>query len=171
DDIQPNDLVFSRDEFDPFRLVEAKLVQEKFQRTGRILHLHLSDGKMIRTTPEHPFYRENTGWAAAGTLETGERLRTEAGWVTVEEVYDTGTYETVYNVRVADYHTFFVGEAGWDCAVWAHNQICGHRETAAAHNASYARSNVDMPAITNPANQILRAERQRRTMPRAGSSA
>ena len=26
----------------------------------------------------------------------------------MEEVYDTGEYETLYNIRVADYHTYFV---------------------------------------------------------------
>jgi hypothetical protein len=34
---------------------------------------------------------------------------------------DTGEYETVYNVRVADYHAYFVGAEGWGFGVWAHN--------------------------------------------------
>ena len=37
------------------------------------------------------------------------------------DLLDTGEYETVYNVRVADYHTYFVGAADWGFAVWAHN--------------------------------------------------
>ena len=41
-----------RHENDPFGAIVAKLVEEKFERKGRILHLHLSDGKVIRTTPE-----------------------------------------------------------------------------------------------------------------------
>ena len=39
----------------------------------------------------------------------------------VAEVFDTGTYEPVYNLRVAEYHTYFVGADGWGFAVWAHN--------------------------------------------------
>ncbi|MEJ5277470.1 MAG: hypothetical protein WHU94_16335, partial [Thermogemmata sp.] len=27
----------------------------------------------------------------------------------------------LYNLRVADYHTYFVGDAHWDFSVWAHN--------------------------------------------------
>src|SRR5581483_3096131 len=31
-------------------------------------------------------------------------------------------WETVYNLRVADYHTYFVGAPEWGFAVWAHNE-------------------------------------------------
>jgi len=47
---QPNDLVYSRDEHDPFAPIKAMLVEEKFERTGRILHLHMANGVVIRTT-------------------------------------------------------------------------------------------------------------------------
>jgi hypothetical protein len=65
-------------------------------------------GEVIRTTPEHPFYVKEKGWTAAGELEIGDLLSTEAagGWVAVEDVLDSGQVETVYNFRVADYHTF-----------------------------------------------------------------
>src|SRR5262249_4337515 len=46
-------------------------------------------------------------------------------WVTLEEVYDTGKYETVYNFRVAEYHTYFVGSEEWGFSVWAHNACDG----------------------------------------------
>jgi hypothetical protein len=42
-------------------------------------------------------------------------------WVAVEEVYDTGEWETVYNLRISDYHTYFVGGEDWGFSVWAHN--------------------------------------------------
>jgi hypothetical protein len=35
--------------------------------------------------------------------------------------YDTGHYETVYNIRVQDCHTYFVGDEDWGFSVWAHN--------------------------------------------------
>jgi len=76
---------------------------------------------LIRTTPEHPFFVHNKGWTAAGALVAGDWISTATGWVPVEEVYDTGEYETVYNLRVADHHTYFVGEEAWGFAVWAHN--------------------------------------------------
>jgi hypothetical protein len=121
EDIQVGDLVYARDESDPDGPVVAKVVERKFERTGCILHLHLSQGRLIRTTPEHPFYEQTKGWVAAGALAVGDNIRTDGGWVTVEDLLDTGEYETVYNLRVADYHTYFVGEVEWGFAVWAHN--------------------------------------------------
>jgi hypothetical protein len=124
EDIQPGDLVFSRNEFDPEGAIEAKEVEARFERIGCILHLHV-DGQVIRTTPEHPFFVYNTGWTQAGALAVGDWIGTQAGgWAQVEEVFDTELYEKVYNLRVADYHTYFVGDAGWDFAVWAHNAVC-----------------------------------------------
>jgi hypothetical protein len=52
--------------------------------------------------------------------------------VAVEEVYDTGGYETVYNLRVADFHTYFVGSDEWRFSVWAHNAACIEASAPAA---------------------------------------
>ena len=41
----------------------------------------------------------------------------------VEDLLDTGEYETVYNLRVADHHTYFVGMREWGFSAWAHN-VC-----------------------------------------------
>ena len=41
--------------------------------------------------------------------------------VPLSEVYDTGEWEVVYNLRVADHRTYFVGDDTWSFAVWAHN--------------------------------------------------
>ena len=40
-------------------------------------------------------------------------------------VVDADEYAVVYNLRVADYHTYFVGASEWGFSVWAHNQGCG----------------------------------------------
>ena len=39
----------------------------------------------------------------------------------VAELYDTGTYERVYNLAIRSFHTYFVGDATWPFSVWAHN--------------------------------------------------
>jgi hypothetical protein len=39
----------------------------------------------------------------------------------MEECYDTGEYETVYNCRVEGWHTYFVGCDERCFSVWAHN--------------------------------------------------
>lgn len=55
-------------------------------------------------------------------------IRTEDDWVPVKSVEETGRYETVYNLRVADYHTYFVGSEDWGFSVWVHNSDgCVHR--------------------------------------------
>jgi len=41
--------------------------------------------------------------------------------VPVDRLRPTTEYTTVYNFRVADYHTYFVGDDAWAFAVWAHN--------------------------------------------------
>jgi hypothetical protein len=41
--------------------------------------------------------------------------------VAVAELYDTGTYERVYNLAIRSFHTYFVCDESWPCSVWAHN--------------------------------------------------
>jgi len=96
-------------------------VEEVFVRTGRIWHLH-ANRQVIRTTAEHPFWVKGKGWVPTRALQPGDLLSSADGqWVAVEEVYDTGEDETVYNMRVADHHTYFVGCQEWGFSVWAHN--------------------------------------------------
>ena len=77
---------------------------------------------MIRTTGEHPFYIVGKGWTDACLLQPGDLLCSRDGRaVPVQECCDTGEYETVYNCRVAEYHTYFVGDATWPFSIWAHN--------------------------------------------------
>lgn len=61
------------------------------------------------------------GWTPLAEIQPGDWIRSDDGWVEVNEVEDTGRYETVYNLRVADYHTYFVGSREWGFAVWADN--------------------------------------------------
>ena len=58
----------------------------------------------------------------AKELQAGDELRSHDGrWLAVEGARDTGREEAVYNCRVAEYHTYFVGDAAWGWSVWAHN--------------------------------------------------
>lgn len=115
------DLILSRSEFDPNGELEAKVVEEVFVRFGDVLHLHIS-GQVIRTTAEHPFWVCTKGWMPAHHLKIGDRLLSHDGQiVAVEDVFETGEREKLYNLRVADYHTYFVGCQEWGFSVWAHN--------------------------------------------------
>ena len=56
-------------------------------------------------------------------MVTGDLLRTnENQHLSVENVFDSGAEELVYNLRVEEYHTYFVGKLGWGFAVWSHNR-------------------------------------------------
>jgi hypothetical protein len=58
----------------------------------------------------------------------GDLLASHDGqWVNVDDLLDTGEWETVYNVTVADYHTCFVGDETWGFSVWAHNKSCSSK--------------------------------------------
>ena len=82
-------------------------------------------GRVIRTTDEHPFWADGKGWTTAGELKAGDNLlASDKSKLPVENVSETGDTETVYNFRVADWHTYFVGNEDWDFEVWVHN-ACG----------------------------------------------
>jgi hypothetical protein len=43
----------------------------------------------------------------------------------VQEIFDTGEFETVYNITVSDWHTYFVRTALTGITVWSHNAGTG----------------------------------------------
>jgi hypothetical protein len=121
DGIRVGDRLWSRDEHTPGGPVALKAVEEVFVRVAPVWNLHVA-GRIIRTTAEHPFYAEGKGWLPCWALRSGDRLHTKDGrLVAVEGVADSGAVETVYNWRVADFHTYFVGDQEWGFSVWAHN--------------------------------------------------
>jgi hypothetical protein len=122
--IRRGDKLWSRSEFEPEGPLALKEVEEVFVQKARIWNLRVG-GQLIRTTGEHPFWVENHfGWKPVRELRAGDWLRTRDGaLVSVESVEDTREETTVYNWRIADYHTYFVSATEGDASVWAHN-IC-----------------------------------------------
>jgi hypothetical protein len=122
DEITTDDEVLSRDEHDPSGPLAWKKVEETFERVGLVLELEVG-GRTIGTTAEHPFYVLSKGWTAAGELKPGDRIvgLDPRESVAVTALRLTGRQEKLYNLRVADYHTYFVGGSTWGFALWAHN--------------------------------------------------
>ena len=122
DEIEVGDFVLARSEFDPDGPLELKRVEEKFVRTAVVMEL-VVHGQSIKTTAEHPFYVPAQGkFVAAGELQVGEQLVGHAGkLVEIESIGSTDEVTTVYNLRVADFHTYFVGGGLWGFDVWVHN--------------------------------------------------
>jgi len=115
------DPILSAPEDDPTAPLEVKIVEEVFKNKCRLLNLHVQ-GRVIRTTPEHPFYVSGKGWLGTKDLVEGDLLRSHDGqWLAVEAVTDSGEESEVYNLRIPDYHTYFVGARAWGFSVWAHN--------------------------------------------------
>jgi hypothetical protein len=79
-------------------------------------------GREIESTAEHPFWVRGKGWTPARLIGVGDELTGhQGGWVVVEGVDVLKAVRQVYNLRVADHHTYFVGRREWGFSVWAHN--------------------------------------------------
>ena len=71
----------------------------------------------------HPFYvPAQERFVPAGELQVGDLLVSSQGTlIPIESISQFNEITTVYNLRVADHHTYFVGGALWDWDVWVHN--------------------------------------------------
>lgn len=125
EEIQVGDHVLARDEFDANGPLELRQVEELFTRVSPVIEIVVR-GKSIGTTVEHPFYvPAKNAFIPAGELQIGDELVGHDGQLlTVEALRSTGDVVTVYNMRVADFHTYFVGGAAWGFDVWVHNAVC-----------------------------------------------
>ena len=79
-----------------------------------ILRLTIS-GEVLETTPNHPFRASDGAWTAAEDLQAGDlvlNINGQLGQVeAVEWVEDTN--QRMYNLVVAEAHSFFVGSGAW----------------------------------------------------------
>jgi Pretoxin HINT domain len=121
EDIRPGDWVITAPDDDPDAQPVPRRVEEIFENYLPLLDLYVN-GRTIRTTAEHPFWVRDRGWVAAHQLEAGDELRTHAGrWLKLDGLEGPKASETVYNMCVAEYHTYFIGDQIWGFAVWSHN--------------------------------------------------
>jgi hypothetical protein len=101
--------------------VRPQKVLEVFRAEAFVVRVQVG-GREIRTTLEHPFWVAGMGWTAAGELKPGHLLSSHDGnWLPVEAVTLTAEQVPVYNIRVEEDHTYFVGSDEWGFSVWAHN--------------------------------------------------
>ena len=121
EEFKAGDSILSRPEDEVDAPVRTSVVEEVFKHSAPIMRLIIA-GQVIGTTAEHPFYVSAKGWTAAKHLESGDLLLGHDSKLTpVELVTFTDQFETVYNLRVAFDHTYFVGGDDWGFSVWAHN--------------------------------------------------
>lgn len=108
--IVPGDTVYS---FNPeTQVVSEQLVEETFVReSNELVHIQVGN-ETISATPDHPFYVPQKGFVDAIELRAGDALYTVNGKYVIVEQIQHEILELpvkVYNFRVANNHTYFVG--------------------------------------------------------------
>jgi len=99
--------------------------------------------EVVWATRIHPFYLPETDeWRSAMQLKAGMKvLGIDLKPRMIEEVQIMGTHEDTFNISVAEFHTFFVGETG-----------------VLVHNSGFenmARTTTQIYAIRNAANEVV----------------
>ena len=107
--------------------IAYKTVEETYiNETDELIHVHVN-GETISATPNHPFYVDKLGWTLAKNLRAGDILVLSNGEFVVVEWIQHEILENpvkVYNFKVEDFHTYFVGES----SVLVHNQCPNNRK-------------------------------------------
>lgn len=110
EDVCPGDLVYAYNENEA-QVKEELVTAISNREVSKLVEICTDEGDEIVSTVEHLWYVENAGWKRAGDLKTGEQLRTLNGTKnTVSSVVSQEKTATVYNLTVADSHTYYVGE-------------------------------------------------------------
>lgn len=123
-----------------------KRVEETFSRVSdhlRIVEIQSADETIqtLKTTNEHPFWVEGRGWSEAHRLERGDVLVHADGASasvinTYQEPHNEGV--AVFNLRIADYHSYFVAESDVATAILVHNANYGQILSAVRAGANTA---------------------------------
>ncbi len=174
EDIQEDDLVVARDEVTG-ETIYKPVVQLFHNKNKAILNITLESEQHTDTlgvTHEHPFWVEGKGWVEAEALIIGDQISSinDEQVLTVTSIKLDKERQDTYNFEVADYHTYFVGEAG----AWAHNQ-CGAlwsstKNKSVVENAfgHWKKHGSEFPGIQN-AKQYVEAAKKFMTNPPKGA--
>ena len=93
-----------------YEAVDAVITNEKDYTLYRI---SLNNGELIESTDGHPLFVEGQGWRDAKDLNKGDRLYLQdKGSVKITAIDVQHRFDRVFNLSVANAHTFFVGEEG-----------------------------------------------------------
>jgi Tfp pilus assembly protein PilV len=117
--IAQGDRVWSRDPLSGG--LALKTVLQTFAHDSYVIDLVTADAshsEHLTVTPNHPFWVEGAGWVEAVSLGETAQLWTPVGALTAHAAASWGERTKVYNLEVADSHTYFVGALH----AWVHNQ-------------------------------------------------
>lgn len=118
EDLRAGDSVLAQD-VETGELAYKRVLQTTLRPATKILAL-MVDGEPVGCTLGHPLWVTGSGWTMAKDLKQGDRLHSLQGARTIESVRQVDE-EPAYNLVVADFGSYFVGEQ----AVLVHdNSIC-----------------------------------------------
>jgi hypothetical protein len=110
----------------------ARPIVSTFHHSAQsLLDIDLDGGGRLTTTGGHRLYVVGTGWKTAANLRPGDRVHARDGSTpSVAAVRDRDGMpaETVYDLTIADVHTFYV--LAGDKSVLVHNANCTYFEKA-----------------------------------------
>jgi len=104
--IQAGDLVLSQDP-ETGELAYKPVLQTTIRPPVEILKFQTGHDT-IRSTGGHAYWVAGSGWVKTRELKPGARLHTIRGSTNVESIEATGS-QPAYNLVVAEFHTYFVG--------------------------------------------------------------
>ena len=125
DQIKKGDKVWSRDP-DTGEFGWKTVTDTIVHYNKPVLRLELVDAQghaeVLGVTGNHPFWVRNRGWTKAEDLLDGDEVfSSRGGWVKVGSASWFAHSQTVYNLEVDGFHTYFVGASG----AWVHNSCWG----------------------------------------------
>lgn len=105
--IKVDDMVYSMNENNE---IELKSIDKLIEHIPGYLYNIVLDNETIRTTFSHPFYVEGVGKVTADKLQVGYSLKDiEGNLHIIKGIGIVEEVEKVYEIRVKDNHTYFVG--------------------------------------------------------------
>ncbi|MCP4347874.1 MAG: hypothetical protein GY795_20415 [Desulfobacterales bacterium] len=147
EDIRPGDIVLSKDEETGEtgwrRVTKISVTPEQpiFELT---VEGENGSFEKLDTTGEHPFWLKNQGWTDAIDLLPGDEIfSSKGGWLRVAGATWLSEHQTVYNFKVEDFHSYFVGNLG----AWVHNGLGKHCTYKAVNLPSWKKIGIDMEEV------------------------
>jgi hypothetical protein len=105
--VRTGDCVLSQDP-DSGELAFTPVLATTLRPPSPLINIQVA-GETIRATRGHPFWVSGLGWQMAKELKAGQWLHTPGGPMLIESCHQQGAAEC-YNLVVADFNSFFVGE-------------------------------------------------------------
>lgn len=158
EDIKVGDLVMSLNEASGE--IQAKTVTDLIRPASKPLYaLSVADAggetEKFHATDDHPWKVDGRGWVETVNLKAGDRIVTGSGaQLTVFSLSLTERVEPTYNLTVADWHTFMVGEAGAvvhnACPIKGYTRHGMHRAIGDGGKRSGVKPSAILDAMRNP---------------------